>query len=74
MTQEQKTAILKYIQTKIKSNKFSSVLGSELLFYYLDHKDEIDPNKLIADQKQERIKDLQASITKAQAQLDVLTK
>lgn len=70
MTQDQKLAIFRYLQTKVKSNG----LGNDLLFYYMDHKDEIDPNVLIASQKQDRIKGLQDSIAKSQAQLDALTK
>lgn len=67
-TQEEKNAILKYIQSQVKSG----IIGPELLFYYLDHKDEIDVNTILSKQKKDRILSLQKSIEKSTKEMTTL--
>lgn len=69
MTDEQKQAIYNYIVKAIKETGVPIVSAQQVLFYYLDHHQEIDTAQILDNQMQERKLALQKQIEDAQAQL-----
>lgn len=69
-TDNEKRTIYNYIEKQINSNSANEAIV--VLFYYLDHKDEIDVNKIIDQNKQDKITSLQKTIDDATQQLNVL--
>lgn len=71
MNDDQKKVILRYCIEQLQEQK-KHAFGPDLLLYYLENRDTIDPDSLIAGYAKDRKDGLEATIAKAQAELSTL--